>query len=451
MHRQAADVPVRHLDLSGVHSGADLQVEPRQLVDEACGARHRPSRTVECRKATVPQQLYLATPVPLDRATHDPIVLGQEIEPTFVTERRRPRRRVHDVGEQDGGEYPTRGRCVALAGEELLDVIERGLEVTCVERNGVGSVDEAQLGARDVFGQILPERGPVEQGIAAGHHEGRSRDEGQRRPHVDLAEPLERALDQPERNRQPLIARPPGSKPRVVGHRRRRQMQHVPGRSVLSEVLLRQRIGGLGRQPYRVVVPPHQARVRIDQHQRRDPVRNGGSQHDRKQPAFGIAVGDDLLDPGSIENRDDVVDHLFHRLPDRPGRERVGDTGATHVEHGHPAHRRQPVEEPCRRGFVPDGLDVGQRPGQEDDVPVARPEDLIAEVALGGLHVLRLGTSGAPPLHRHDRRLRRGAPQATKVAPPQTRGTRPTGDAHSRGRPNLHARMLTCRRLRSCT
>ena len=81
---------------------------------------------------------------------------------------------------------------------------------------------------------------------------------------------------------------------------------------------------------------------------------------------------------------------LFRSLQGEPHRSPgygVRDTRAPHVVVDDPAHRAEPVEEAHCGRLVPDCVHVGERAGDEHDVALAGPEDLICQVSEVGLNV----------------------------------------------------------------
>ncbi len=100
----------------------------------------------------------------------------------------------------------------------------------------------------------------------------------------------------------------------------------------------------------------------------------------RREPALGVSVDDGALDTHRVEDRHHRVDVGLQRQPHRAVRDRITDPGAEHVELNDPAHLGEPVEEADGGRLVPDRVEVGDRTGDEHDVPVPRPEHLVDQV-----------------------------------------------------------------------
>ena len=89
------------------------------------GAADRSLRAVEHREKAVTRRAHLAAPKPSKLRPHDGVVGIEQRVPVTVTDLRGATRRIHDVGEQHGGENPVIGHVSLLAGEELGDLLER--------------------------------------------------------------------------------------------------------------------------------------------------------------------------------------------------------------------------------------------------------------------------------------------------------------------------------------
>ena len=68
--------------------------------------------------------VYFAAPEAIELRSHYHVVRVKQRMPVPVANLRRPARRVHDVGEQHGGEHPVIGHVGLLAGEELGDLLK---------------------------------------------------------------------------------------------------------------------------------------------------------------------------------------------------------------------------------------------------------------------------------------------------------------------------------------
>ena len=63
VHAEPADLPVDHLDFTGVHSCPHVEAEGLHSVDDRSAASHGPRGTIERRKESIPGGVHLRTPV----------------------------------------------------------------------------------------------------------------------------------------------------------------------------------------------------------------------------------------------------------------------------------------------------------------------------------------------------------------------------------------------------
>jgi len=99
-------------------------------------AANRPLRAVEHREEAIARRVHLAASKPGQLRPDDGVVRVKQGVPVTVAHLRRPARRVHDVGEEHGGENTVVRDVCLLAGEKLGDLLEGGspwfYKVVCV-------------------------------------------------------------------------------------------------------------------------------------------------------------------------------------------------------------------------------------------------------------------------------------------------------------------------------
>jgi hypothetical protein len=155
-----------------VHAGAQLDSQLAHGLAQALGAAHRPGGTVEGGEHAVARGLHDAPALRLDRAVRERVVALEQVAPGAVAELTGAPRGVDDVGEEHRGERALGGRCLPLAREELLDLVEDRVEVA--EPEGVVLArQDLQLRTRDPRCELLGgphRRDPV---VLAMEHQGR--------------------------------------------------------------------------------------------------------------------------------------------------------------------------------------------------------------------------------------------------------------------------------------
>ena len=103
----AANVPTRKLHLADMHARAHAKPVAGGGVPDRLGRAERVGRTVECRQDPVSRRVDLASAEPIERRAGGSEVAGEELAPGPVTELRRGRRGVDEVGEEQRGERPS--------------------------------------------------------------------------------------------------------------------------------------------------------------------------------------------------------------------------------------------------------------------------------------------------------------------------------------------------------
>ena len=122
MDGQPGDVVRQDLDLADVDAGPDLEPELPDAVADRDRAADRAGRAVERREEPVADDLDLVAAEPLELATDDAVVVGEQGLPADVAELGRPLGRADDVGEQDGRQHASRLGRRPDAGDERLDL-----------------------------------------------------------------------------------------------------------------------------------------------------------------------------------------------------------------------------------------------------------------------------------------------------------------------------------------
>ena len=116
-------------------------------------------------------------------------------------------------------EPPIEHRLCACPGQELLDLVEHGHEVTSVERKRVRPGKLDVLRAWDVLGEIAPVLDSVVAIATAMDDERRHPNAGEDRADVDLGDPAVHGGRRTARDGQPRVLEPPAPEARVVGDR----------------------------------------------------------------------------------------------------------------------------------------------------------------------------------------------------------------------------------------
>src|SRR4029077_9918809 len=103
--REARDLALVHLALTGMHARPDLEAKPTDLVDDRARAADGPSGPVEGREEPVAGRVLLLAAIARELAPHERVMAFEELPPSTVAELGRHRARAHDVGEQHGREH----------------------------------------------------------------------------------------------------------------------------------------------------------------------------------------------------------------------------------------------------------------------------------------------------------------------------------------------------------
>jgi hypothetical protein len=164
-----------------------------------------------------------------------------------------------------------------------------------------------------------------------------------------------------------------------------------------------ERLGGLGRDPDRVVVAGHALGRGMHQDQGAGALGSGAGEEDRRRVQFGQDRG--LLAADRIQHRAQL---LGIGRPGRQGIEwqRVGGAGAPTVEQDHPGKGRQRAQEQGEPGVFPGGVEVAKARAGHDQVGWALAEDLVGDpvAAQPGIGCLRLHGPSSHPRSCRDSR-----------------------------------------------
>jgi hypothetical protein len=124
VYGDTTDVITANLALAGVQPGPHLDAERLDCVANRHGAADRSLRAVEHREEAIARRVHLAAPKASELRSDDGVMRVKQGVPVAVADLRCSARRVHDVGEEDGGENPIIGDLGMVAGEEFGDLLE---------------------------------------------------------------------------------------------------------------------------------------------------------------------------------------------------------------------------------------------------------------------------------------------------------------------------------------
>ena len=173
-----ADVIAADLALAGVQPGPHLAAKRLHRVADRHRAADRSLRAVEHREEAVARSVHLAASKAGELRADDGVVRIKQRMPVTVADLRGVTRRVHDVGEEHGGENPIVRHVGPVTGEELGDL----LEGRPPRFNEVVHVAPGQLNvfrARYVVSDVLAHRGQDELVVGVLEDEGRLVEEDQ--------------------------------------------------------------------------------------------------------------------------------------------------------------------------------------------------------------------------------------------------------------------------------
>ena len=321
--------------------------------------------------------------MPSQQAGDVDVELVEHGAPLTVAGCGRPHGRVHDVGEQDGGQQPRRRVRTAGAGDELLQLVEDGVEFTG-PRHQVGAGEGHVAGTCDVLGQVAAVLAEVGVGVGPGDHEGRAGDIGQAPPDIGRegheVERLSRRGTRPASGRSP----PPFLEPDAVG-----QAGGEDG-DVAGDATLGQGHVDVGCVAHLVLGHADVVAVRlahprrpVDDDERRHPLGMGGGDPQGSHGAAARCDKDGLSDAGAVHHGKGVPSPALDRRV-HPRRQRVGQPEAATIEADEPGELGRPfgVAEPvglvCR--LVDGDHEAAAELDHVDHVAAPRPPDLVADV-----------------------------------------------------------------------
>src|SRR6185436_5947876 len=126
---ETADLIAVQLDLARVAPRADLQAERPDRIRDAASAADGARRSVEPGEQAVARGVHVHATEPLELGAGTPIMIGEQLLPTDITDRCRELGRADDVGEQDGGEHRIQTDWRALRAHEPPDRVVHLFEV----------------------------------------------------------------------------------------------------------------------------------------------------------------------------------------------------------------------------------------------------------------------------------------------------------------------------------
>ncbi len=274
-------------------------------------------------------------------------MLLAQVAPSVIPERRRLRRRVHDVREHHGLHRDVPLGHLDPAGEEPLDLAHRGFPVAGPDV----LITSRQLDERrplDVLGQVparLDHPAPRAQ-------TGPMDDEGWRGDPGECVADVgsDQGLDMRDRRaralREPLHRSEPRDRLLVVGVRRQLLANELPGplvpRSRPPDRFDRRACLLLRLFP-REVIPPRVDGGAVEEHQGGNPPRMQGRREDAVEPALVGSEDGHRSEVEGVEHRDHVLDEF---LEGRSSARRVsvGRTPAAWVEQDQAGKRAEPPE-----------------------------------------------------------------------------------------------------------
>src|SRR5262245_54024320 len=168
-----------------MQSSADAHAVWTDRFADSAGAADRPSRAIERGEKPVARRIDLPAAKTLELLANEDVMLGEELAPPPVAQRRRLLGGTDDVGEEHRGEYAVRLGDVSDAGQEFLDLIQDGLRVA-TPRQVVDARELHVPGTVDVLGEVATEADIDSSVATAVQHEGRHPNRRQDVAHVDL-------------------------------------------------------------------------------------------------------------------------------------------------------------------------------------------------------------------------------------------------------------------------
>src|SRR6185312_9901805 len=118
----ALHISIDEIDLSGVEANSHVDADRVERLVDRFGTSDRAGRTVEGREESVTRRLHLSPLEPIERLADDPVVLGEELAPSRISDLGRAVGRADDVREENRREHTVVLRSGARTGDEVLDL-----------------------------------------------------------------------------------------------------------------------------------------------------------------------------------------------------------------------------------------------------------------------------------------------------------------------------------------
>jgi hypothetical protein len=399
--RDATDLPVDRLDLSGVHAGADLEIEGPNSVDDRLRAPHGASRAVERREEAVSRRVDLDAVVARQDRSDRGVVSLDGLSPSTVAELDGLLRGPDDVREEHGREDPLeRGLLLANGAEEPTDLLDHGRQVA-VAGEMVGAVELDEPSPRDVASHVPPFLDGVHGFIPPMQDERRSLHRPEDPTDIGLALELVQRDRHPRTRRLTVIGGPEREDLAIEAgarghppHERLHEGRLCP--SLLDRAIVRTPFLPAPRPG--IVLVLQAAGERPEQDERRRSVRVRRREEDRQRAGRVHAEQRRSFRARGLHHRERVRDARLQRRK-TVHRQRIGETRPTRVEAHDARERGELLQERTEGGQLPDQLDV--RVGRADDHHVrgAVADDLIRDVGpVGGSRVMDVGDLHEPIL-----------------------------------------------------
>src|SRR5258705_1368022 len=153
MHGDAADVVTDFLTFASVQTTTHLDPERARSVDYRAGTLHTPGWPVEGGKEAITLGADLAASAAGNRQADSGIVAVEQIVPAPITQSRCLFGRAHNVVEKHCGEHAVRLGHGTRAGQELGDLLERGIGIR-QPRQMIGASQLYHFCSDDAFSYI---------------------------------------------------------------------------------------------------------------------------------------------------------------------------------------------------------------------------------------------------------------------------------------------------------
>ena len=389
MDGDATDAVAALLALAGVEPGAQAETERGDTLACRDGAADCTRRPVERREVAVARDVDLTTPMPARLAPEHREDLRDEIGPCAISATCELLGRADDVGEEHGREHAIGLGDAALAGHELLDLGEDRFRVAHPrEVVAPGHLDEA--GPRDPLGEVATalDRDRV---LAPVDHERLDADGREDVTHIGVAGHRQDLAHRTRAHGAPLEPSPRDAEGVIGGTARREQTGGDSLPPGLHDAVERPLPFCFRHRPG-VCVVACAGGVGVEEHEPRGPLRIRRREQRAHRAALRDAEQERLAAPGGVEHGPNVVHALLER---RQRIDRIGEPRPAPVHQDEPREPREPLEERREGGLLPRVLDVRHPAGDEEQIDVALPDDLVRDVDVASARIARLGLHGA--------------------------------------------------------